>query len=107
MVMVKVIHDFFFHTLSQHLSCKKILTLGKDEEDVVSFHPTSGFFFWFLKVGWKRSGAAATVESFFARANGGGKNESEGVTRLLLENLGSMTRFFLSSISSLAAFNRG
>ena len=64
--MVKVIHDFFFHTLSQHLSCKKILTLGKDEEDVVSFHPTSGFFFWFLKVGWKRSGAAATVESFFA-----------------------------------------
>ena len=28
------------------------------------------------------------------------KNESEGVTRLLLENLGSMTRFFLSSIRS-------
>ena len=26
------------------------------------------------------------------------RNESEGVTRLLLENLGSMTRFFLSSI---------
>ena len=32
--------------------------------------------------------------------NGPCKNESEGVTRLLLENLGSMTRFFLSSIRS-------
>ena len=36
------------------------------------------------------------------------KNESEGVTRLLLENLGSMTRFFLpfreSSIGSPGLF---
>ena len=45
-----------------------------------------------------RARARRTTKKECATATG--KNESEGVTRLLLENLGSMTRFFLSSIRS-------